>query len=140
MSGTEEESAEDNRPQAATRRPEEARKVWAEVYPGGDVMIELGGIDCDKELYLMSGEAGALREVLNELVGQEEDSHTYPVGAELEKIDSSVWKITNRMVDVDTGETLYRLREADTGPRNFTETFTESQVEQSFQTGGEDSE
>ncbi|MGB9966143.1 hypothetical protein [Halobacterium hubeiense] len=70
---TEQESAGDNRPQAATRRPEEARKVWAEVYPGGDVMIELGGIDCDKELYLMPGEAGALREVLDELeVGEDE--------------------------------------------------------------------
>lgn len=62
-----------------------------------------------------------------------EGTHGYPVGSELEKLDSSVWEITNRMVDVDTGETLYRLREADVGPDSYTEILTEDQLEQSFE-------
>ena len=60
--------------------------------------------------------------------------HKYPLGKELEKSDSSYWKITNRMVDVDTDETLYRLRESGVGLGSFAEILTESEIEQSFQT------
>jgi len=60
--------------------------------------------------------------------------HKFESGDELKKFDSSLWKITNRMVDVDTGETLYRLRESDVGPSNFTEILTESEIEDSFHT------
>lgn len=61
--------------------------------------------------------------------------HKYDVGDVLTKVDTSEWKITNRMVDVDTDEVLYRLREAETAP-NFTDTeiLTESQIERSFST------
>ena len=57
-------------PHAVTKRSDdpEARKVWVEMYPGGDAMIELGGIDCDEELYLSSGEAEALLDALGDLV------------------------------------------------------------------------
>lgn len=44
------------------------RKVWAEAYPNGDLMIELGGIDCDKQLFLTEGEPEALRTILNRLL------------------------------------------------------------------------
>lgn len=57
-------------PHAVTKRADdpEARKVWVEMYPGGDAMIELGGIGCDEELYLSSGEPEALMEALRELI------------------------------------------------------------------------
>ncbi|WP_135535357.1 hypothetical protein [Halostella pelagica] len=61
--------------------------------------------------------------------------HSFEVGDELEKVDSSVWEITNRMADGDTDETLYRLRESDVGQSNFAEILTESQIERSFHTG-----
>lgn len=54
-------------PQTARRVPEEGRKVWAQEYPGGDMQIEVGHIDNVDELYLMSEEAEALRQVLNDL-------------------------------------------------------------------------
>lgn len=60
-------SSETEHPKNAIRRPENERKVWAESYPGGDLQIEVGHIDNSEELYLMSGEAEALREILNEL-------------------------------------------------------------------------
>jgi hypothetical protein len=66
--------------------------------------------------------------------------HRFDVGDELEKIDSSLWKITNRMVDVDTDETLYRLRESDVGPGNYTDILTESQIERSFHTATDQTE
>jgi len=62
------EEQQNERPETAQRRPEKERKVWAEAYPGGDVMVELGHMDTG-ELYLQSGEAEALRDVLNELLG-----------------------------------------------------------------------
>lgn len=58
--------AADERPRSAKRRPKNERKVWAESYPGGDLHIELGHMNTE-ELYLQSGEAEALREMLNEL-------------------------------------------------------------------------
>jgi hypothetical protein len=61
-------------PHAVTKRSDdpEARKVWVEMYPGGDAMIELGGIDCDKELYLSGGEPEALLDALEDLVDRKE--------------------------------------------------------------------
>lgn len=63
--------ADTERPKTAKSYPddERGRKVWAEVYPGGDMQIELGGIRCDEELYLSPGEPEALLEVLEDLVG-----------------------------------------------------------------------
>ena len=53
------------------------------------------------------------------------------------------WKVTNRMVDVDTGEALYYLRELD-ARGNQTEILTESQVRRIYGDGsgkqGADSE
>ncbi len=65
----------DDLPHAVTKRVESevARKVWVEMYPGGDAMIELGGIDCDEELYLSKGEPEALLEALEELVERKEE-------------------------------------------------------------------
>lgn len=67
-----------------------------------------------------------------------DDQHEHDVGAVLEKVDSSEWEITRRMVDVDAGELLYRLREADVdGSFAETETLTETQVNHSFNVGGD---
>ncbi|ELZ05759.1 hypothetical protein [Natrialba aegyptia] len=59
--------------------------------------------------------------------------HQHEVGDVLTKVDTSEWKVTNRMVDIDTGETLYRLHEMDV-PSNFRENeiLTESQISRSF--------
>ena len=71
---SEQDEAATDRPRATRVNPDgEARKVWAEVYPGGDMMIEIGGMDCDEELYLMSDEPEALREVLNDLLGDSDE-------------------------------------------------------------------
>lgn len=59
--------------------------------------------------------------------------HTYDVGEVLEKADGSQWEITNRMVDVDTDEVLYRLREADVDNFVETEILTESQADRCLQ-------
>lgn len=59
--------------------------------------------------------------------------HDHEVGDVLEKMDTSEWKVTNRMVDVDTEETLYRLRDLDSD-FNDTEILTESQIGRSFET------
>ena len=58
------------RPEAARSRPDTdvGRKVWAEVYPGGDMMIEVGGVEENAELYLCAGEPEALKDVLEELL------------------------------------------------------------------------
>jgi len=57
-------------PKVDKRRPDKERKVWVEVYPGGDCMVELGDMSGEKQ-YLQSGEAEALRDLLNEmLLGQ----------------------------------------------------------------------
>jgi hypothetical protein len=66
---------------AVREYPDDGRKVWAEVYPDSDVMVELGGIDCDEELYLMGDEAEALRNTLNELLDHSEND-TKPEGSE----------------------------------------------------------
>lgn len=58
-------------PQSARRVPTDGRKVWAEEYPDGDVQIEVGFMEGVEELYLLSGEVDALREVLNELEDSE---------------------------------------------------------------------
>ena len=63
---------ETERRKSAIRRPENERKVWAESYPGGDLQIEVGHMENTEELYLMSGEAEALREILNELYADDE--------------------------------------------------------------------
>jgi len=60
-----------------------------------------------------------------------EAKHSHGLGDTLTKIDSSEWEITNRLLDVDTGETLYRLRESD---GDFTEMMTESQLSRSYKT------
>lgn len=62
----------------------------------------------------------------------DEVEHTHGLGDTLTKIDSSEWEITNRLFDVDTGETLYRLRETD---GDFAEMMTESQLSRSYKTG-----
>jgi hypothetical protein len=61
------------RPHATRVRNAGGLKVWGEVYPGGDMMIELGGIGCDRELYLNSAEAESLQEVVNDLLDNTED-------------------------------------------------------------------
>lgn len=48
------------------------RKVWVEMYPGGDAMIEVGGMNAD-ELYVSSGEAEELHELLGDLIDKSED-------------------------------------------------------------------
>lgn len=65
--------------------------------------------------------------------------HKLDAGQELEKIDTAEWVITNRMVDVDTDELLYRLREIDGGAFTETEIMTEPQVFRSYKIGGEES-
>ncbi|GGL55005.1 hypothetical protein [Halocalculus aciditolerans] len=59
-----------------------------------------------------------------------EVEHENEVGDVLRKLDSSNWVVTNRMIDVDTGETLYRLREDWHNPA--TEVLTEEQVSRAF--------
>jgi hypothetical protein len=59
-------------PKADRRRPDKERKVWVEVYPGGDCHIELGRMNADEQ-YLQSGEAKALRDLLNEMLPEDED-------------------------------------------------------------------
>jgi hypothetical protein len=54
-------------PKVGKRRPDKERKVWVEVYPGGDCQIELGHKD-GPEQYLQGNEAEALRDLLNELL------------------------------------------------------------------------
>lgn len=58
-----------------------------------------------------------------------EVEHQHEVGDVLTKIDTSKWEVTNRMIDVDTDETLYRLREVD---GDITEILTDSQIDRSF--------
>jgi hypothetical protein len=70
----------------------------------------------------------------------EENEHRFGISEVLEKCDGSLWKVTNRMIDVDTDEVLYRLREDDIGPMNQTEILTESEVERSFHVGSESGE
>lgn len=72
-----------------------------------------------------------------ELVTDGGTEHKHDVGDVLEKVDSSEWKVTNRMIDVDTDEVLYRLREVHSAS-SFTETeiLTESQIARSFETEG----
>lgn len=49
--------------------------------------------------------------------------HRHGIGDVLTKPDSSEWKVTNRLIDVDTGELVYRLRE-----ENVPGTFRELEV------------
>jgi len=77
-------------------------------------------------------EARKVGKIISEHWEGEESEHQHEVGETLTKIDSSEWTITNRMVDVDTDETLYRLREEISGQSPFAEILTESQVSRSF--------
>lgn len=47
--------------------PDGERRVTVHEYPGGDMHIELGHIDITDELYVLSGEADALREAFARL-------------------------------------------------------------------------
>ena len=58
--------------------------------------------------------------------------HCYEVGDVVEKFDSSEWKITNRMIDVDTDEVLYRLRDVNSD-FNDTEIVTDSELARNFE-------
>ena len=51
---------------ALRRWPDEERRVFVERYPGGDMQIEIGGMDAET-LYLFSGEAESLRKMLDKL-------------------------------------------------------------------------
>ena len=55
--------------------------------------------------------------------------HRHEVGDVLTKLDGAEWEIINRMVDVDTGEILYSLREVN---GDFEEIMTESQISRSY--------
>lgn len=44
------------------------RKVWAEMYPGGDAVIEIGSMEHVEQVYLASGEVEAVRDSLDELL------------------------------------------------------------------------
>lgn len=71
-------------------------------------------------------------EVLTPMTNDNEIEHTHDVGDILTKIDTSKWRIEKRMVDVDTRETLYRLRETN---GDFSEIMTESQLSRSYNVG-----
>lgn len=60
--------------------------------------------------------------------------HRYARGEVLTKIDTSEWVVEKRMIDVDTGESLYLLSESEETGFTDTEILTESDVESSFQT------
>jgi len=61
------ETSDDDRPQSTIVHAKKGRRVWGEVYPDGDMMIELGGIDCERDCYFFSDEAVALARLLDEL-------------------------------------------------------------------------
>lgn len=63
---------------------------------------------------------------------ESEPQHNHEQGDVLVKVDGAEWKITNRMVDVDTGELVYRLRETKVGRFQETEIMSQSQVERSY--------
>lgn len=63
-----------------------------------------------------------------------EVEHQHDVGEEFEAPHKGTWKVTNRMVDVDTGEALYRLRELG-AVFDESEILTEGQVSRIY---GED--
>ena len=63
------------------------------------------------------------------------DRHKYEVGAVFEAPHKGRWRVTNRMVDIDTDETLYRLCELDTRT-NETEILTESQISRIYGENG----
>jgi len=60
--------------------------------------------------------------------------HDHEQGEVLTKVDGAEWKITNRMVDVDTDEALYRLREVEPGLFQETEIMTESRLKRAYRT------
>jgi len=60
--------------------------------------------------------------------------HDLEQGEVLTKVDGAEWEITNRMIDVDTDEALYRLREVEPGPFQETEIMSESQLKRSYRT------
>lgn len=59
--------------------------------------------------------------------------HEYEVGAQLGDTD---WEISNRMIDVDTNEVLYRIREVGLGVSNEVEIVTESQLNRRYADSG----
>lgn len=60
---------------------------------------------------------------------ESEVPHDLEVGQVLIKFDSSRWKVTKRMVDVDHEEVIYRLEESDVGPSMaFSELMTQDAV------------
>lgn len=76
MTDSDQSSSDTVRPTSVKKRPKRERKVWVEMYPGGDAMIEVGNMDYKKELYLQSGEAEALYESLDELLNRTVDPET----------------------------------------------------------------
>ncbi|ELY91453.1 hypothetical protein [Natrialba taiwanensis] len=58
--------------------------------------------------------------------------HKHETGDVLEKFDTSEWRITNRMIDVDTDEVLYRLRDV-ASEFNDTEIVTDSEIARNFE-------
>lgn len=64
-------------------------------------------------------------------MSQDGIEHQHDVGEVFEAPQKGVWKVTNRMVDVDTEETLYRLRQLDTD-FNDTEILSETQIERIY--------
>lgn len=62
--------------------------------------------------------------------------HQHDVDEVFEAPHKGRWKVTNRMVDVDTGELLYRLRDLDPDC-NQSEILTESQIQRIYGDGKE---
>lgn len=59
--------------------------------------------------------------------------HKFEVGTELEECPAWEWKISNRMLDVDTGEVLYRLQGIRKGlNEGRSRTVTESTLETQY--------
>lgn len=59
--------------------------------------------------------------------------HEFQLGDEFEECPAWTWKVTNRMVDVDTEELLYRLRGTNSGLNSgTTRVVTESQLNEGF--------
>lgn len=97
---------------------------WFTIYPAGERRLPEVVIEPEVE----EPEPEDVDDTTRPSAGVE---HDHEVGDVLTKIDSAEWKVTNRMVDVDTGEVLYQLRDVDS-QFNDTEILTESQVARSF--------
>lgn len=64
--------------------------------------------------------------------GEQLDTLDHEVGDKLiKKVDRSVWKVENRLVDLDHSTVVYRLRDVDSS-FNDTEMFSASKVDEKF--------